>query len=113
MTRSGRQVVAEDSAPHCRWAQGKRPVVGRMLGPLRTAVGDFAFRLTPSGCYLEIIRVGHVRRSLGHYTTSDDAFNALKDRRTGFRAWDALGGETAVTQTSALKRWAKNTQTPN
>jgi hypothetical protein len=43
--------------------------------------------------------------------TSDEAFNALKNRRTGFRAWDALGGETAVTQTSALKRWAKNKQT--
>ena len=81
-----------------------------MLGPLRTAVGDFAFRLTPSGCYLEI-RVGHVRRRLGHNTTSDDAFNALKDRRTGFRAWDALGGETAVIQASALNRWAKNKHT--
>lgn len=108
MTRSGCQIPAEDSAPtHCRRGQAKRPVVGRVLGPLRTSVGDFAFRLAPSGCYLEIV-VGHVRRKLGHYATSDEAFHALKDRRTGFRAWDALGGETAVTQASALKRWAKN-----
>ena len=111
MTRSGCQIAAEDNAPtHSRCDQAKRPVLGRVLGPLRTAVGDFAFRLAPSGCYLEII-VGHVRRRLGHYRTSDEAFHALKDRRTGFRAWDALGGETAVTQTSALKRWAKNKQT--
>ena len=111
MTKNGCQIAAEDNASkHCRYDNAKRPVVGRVLGPLRTAVGDFAFRLAPSGCYLEIV-VGHVRRRLGHYTTCDDAVHALKDRRTGFRAWDALGGETAVTQASALKRWAKNTQT--
>ena len=111
MTKNASQIAAENSAPtYRRCGQAKRPVVGRVLGPLRTAVGDFAFCLAPSGCYLEII-VGHVRRRLGHYTTSDDAFNALKDGRTGFRPWDTLGGETAVTQASALKRWPKNKQT--
>jgi len=111
MTTNGRQIATEaKSSNHRRHDDAQRPVVDRVLGPLRTSVGDFAFRLAPSGCYLEIM-VGHVRRRLGHYGTSDEAFHALKDRRTGFRAWDALGGETAVTQTSALKRWAKNKQT--
>jgi hypothetical protein len=111
MTRNGCQIATEDkSANHCRYDDTHRSVGDRVIAPLRTSVGEFAFQPAQSGCYLEII-VGHVRRELGHYTTSEEAVHALKDRRTGFRAWDALRGKTAVTQASALKRWAKNTQT--
>lgn len=111
MKKNGCQVAAEDkSANHCRYDDAQRPIVDRVIAPLRTSVGEFAFQPAPFGCYLEII-VGHVRRRLGHYTTNEDALHALKDRRTGFRAWDALRGKTAVTQANVLKRWTKNKQT--
>jgi len=110
MTKKGCQIAAEDkSANHYLYDDAQRPIADRVIAPLRTSVGEFAFPPAQSGCYLEII-VGHIRRRLGHYTTSEEAIYALKDRRTGFRAWDALRGKTAVTQANILKTWAKNTQ---
>jgi len=111
MTKKGCQIAAEDkSANHYRYDDTQRPIADQVIVPLRTSVGEFVFQPTQSGCYLEII-VGHIRRKLSHYTTSEEAVHALKDRRTGFRAWDALRGKTAVTQANILKLWAKNTQT--
>ena len=69
---------------------------------LRTSVGEFAMRSSEVGCYLELI-VGHVYRVLGLYKTTDAAREALINRRTGFRTWDALDAGNAKAQTGALE----------
>ena len=93
-------------AKHLRDAAPERSDVDTVIATLRTSVGAFALRPVRFGCYLEII-VGHVRRVLGFYATNEEAVLALRNRRTGFRAWDALQGKTAATQVRALKRWKK------
>ena len=46
-------------------------------------------------------------------TTQNGAvFCALKNGRTDFRQWDALGGKTAANQIGTLSRWNKGEQTP-
>jgi hypothetical protein len=39
-------------------------------------------------------------------------YRALKNGRTGFRTWDALGRKTAANQIGTLSGWNKNEQTP-
>ena len=75
------------------------------------SVGEFVFRQTSLGCYLELV-VGSVRWALGLYGTNEAAVRALKNGRTGFRAWDALGRKIAVNQIGTLSRWNKCEQTP-
>ena len=59
-------------------------------------------RSSEVGCYLELI-VGHVHRVLGLYKTTDAAREALINRRTGFRTWDALDAGNAKAQVGALE----------
>jgi len=79
---------------------------GRKISTLRTSVGEFAFRQTPLGWHLDLI-VGNVRWALGLYGTNEAAIRALKDRRTGFRPWDALKRGTTSAQIRTLTRWDK------
>jgi hypothetical protein len=83
----------------------------KTISTLRTSVGEFAFRQTPLGCHLEL-SVGNVRWTLGLYGTNEAAVRALKNRRTGFRTWDALGRKTTANQIGTLSRWNKGHQTP-
>jgi hypothetical protein len=83
----------------------------KTISSLRTSVGEFVFRQTPLGCYLELV-VGSARWALGLYGTNEAAVRAVKNGRTGFRAWDALERKTAVNQISTLSRWNKRDQTP-
>ena len=93
-------------AKHLPDAAAERSGVDTVIATLRTSVGAFALRRAPFGCYLEII-VGHVRRVLGFYATNEEAVLALRNRRTGFRTWDALQDKTAAMQVRTLKRWEK------
>lgn len=79
------------------------------LPTIRTSVGEFAFRSTQVGCYLELI-VGKLHRVLGLYRTSEAALDALINQRTGLGSWDALVGSAAKSQVAALKQWAPNKQ---
>jgi hypothetical protein len=81
------------------------------ISTLRTSVGEFVFRRTPLGCYLELV-IGSARWALGSYGTNEAAVRALKNGRTGFRTWDALGRRTAANQIGTLSRWNKGEQTP-
>ena len=83
----------------------------KTISTLRTSVGEFVFRPTPLGCYLELV-VGNARWALGLYGTDEAAVRALKNGRTGFRTWDALGHKTAANQIGMLGRWNKGQQTP-
>ena len=83
----------------------------KTISTLRTSVGEFVFRQTPLGCYLEL-SVGHVRWALGLYGTNEAAVRALKNRRTGFRTWDTLERKIAANQIGTLSRWDKGEQTP-
>ena len=83
----------------------------KTISTLRTSVGEFVFRQTPLGCYLELV-AGNARWVLGLFGTDEAAIRALKDGRTGFRTWHALGGKTAANQISRLSRWNKDGQTP-
>jgi hypothetical protein len=47
-----------------------------------------------------------------HRGTNEAAVRALKNGRTGFRTWDALGRKTAANQIGTLSRWNKGEQTP-
>ena len=82
----------------------------KTVSTLRTSVGEFVFRQTPLGCYLELV-VGNVRWALGLFGTNEAAVRALKNGRTGFRTWDALGRKTAANQIGTLSRWNKGEQT--
>ena len=83
----------------------------KTISTLRTSVGEFVFRETPLGCYLELV-VGSVRWALGLYGTNEAAVRALKYGRRGFRTWDALGRKTAANQIGTLSRWNKGEETP-
>jgi hypothetical protein len=83
----------------------------KTISTLRTSVGEFVFRQTPLGCYLEL-SVGNVRWALGLYGTNEAAVRALKNGTTGFRTWDALGRKTAANQIGTLSRWNKGEETP-
>ena len=48
----------------------------KTISTLRTSVGEFVFRQTPLGCYLELV-VGNVRWALGLYGTNEAALRAL------------------------------------
>jgi len=82
----------------------------KMISTLRTSVGEFVFRQTPLGCHLELV-VGEARWALGLYGTNEAAVRALKNGRTGFPTWDALGRRTAANQIGMLSRWNKGEQT--
>lgn len=77
-----------------------RADVTNALPTLRTSVGEFALRPSQVGCYLELI-MGNVHRVLGLYRTTEAAREALINRRTGFRTWDALDAGNARTQVGA------------
>jgi len=83
----------------------------KTIPTLRTSVGEFVFRRTPLGCHLELV-IGNVRWALGLYGTNEAAVRALRNGRTGFRTWDALGRKTAANQIGTLSRWNKSEQTP-
>ena len=83
----------------------------KTMSTLRTSVGEFVFRQTPLGCHLELV-VGEARWALGLYGTNEAAVRALKNGRTGFCTWDALGRKTAANQIGTLSRWNKEEQTP-
>ena len=83
----------------------------KAISTLRTSVGEFVFRRTQLGCYLELV-VGKARWALGLYGTNEAAVRALKNGRTGFRTWDALERKTAANQIGAVSRWNKEEQTP-
>ena len=74
------------------------------------SVGEFVSRQTPLG-YLELV-VGNARWVLGLFGMDEAAIRALKDGRTGFRTWHALGRKTAANQIGTLSRWNKGEQTP-
>jgi hypothetical protein len=76
----------------------------KTISTLRTSVGEFVFRQTPLGCYLELV-VGNVRWAVGLFGTNEAAVRALKNGRTGF-------GKTAANQIGTLSRWNKGEQTP-
>ena len=82
----------------------------KTISTLRTSVEEFVFRQTPLGCYLELV-FGSARWALGLYGTNEAAVRALKNGRTGFRTWDALGRKTAANQIFTLSRWNKAEQT--
>jgi len=82
----------------------------KTVSTLRTSVGEFVFRQTPLGCYLELV-VGNARWALGLFGTNEAAVRALKNGRTGFRTWDALKRKTAANQIGTLSRWNKGEQT--
>lgn len=69
------------------------------LPTIRTSVGEFAFRSTNVGCFLELI-VGEAHRILGLYETNESALEALINQRTGLGSWDALAGSAAKSQIS-------------
>ena len=81
------------------------------ISTLRPSVGEFVFRQTPLGCYLELV-VGNARWILGLFGTNEAAVGELKNGRTGFRTWDALRRKTAANQIGTLSRWNKGEQTP-
>jgi hypothetical protein len=83
----------------------------KTISTLRTSVGEFVFRQTPLGCHLELV-VGDACWAIGLYRTNEAAVRALKNGRTGFRTWDALGRKTAANQIGTLSRWDKGEQTP-
>jgi hypothetical protein len=83
----------------------------KTISTLRTSVGEFVFRKTALGCYLELV-VGNACWALGLYGTNEAAVRALKNGRTGFRTWDALARKTAANQIGTLSRWNKGEQTP-
>ncbi len=83
----------------------------KTISTLRTPVGEFVFRHSPLGCYLELV-VGNARWALGLYGTNEAALRALKNGRTGFRTWDALERQAAASQIGTLSRWNKNEQAP-
>ena len=83
----------------------------KTISTLRTSVGEFVFRQTPLGYYLDLV-VGNVRWARGVFGTNEAAVRALKKGRTGFRTWDALGRKTAANQIGTLSRWNKAGQMP-
>jgi len=83
----------------------------KTISTLRTSLGEFVSRQTPLGCYLEPV-AGIARWVLGLFGTDEAAIRALKNGRTGFRTWDALGDKTAANQIGTLSRWNKDGQTP-
>src|SRR4026208_522664 len=82
----------------------------KTISTLRTSVGEFVFRQSPLGCHLEL-SVGNVRWALGLYGTNEAAVRALKNGRTGFRTWGALGGKGAADQIGTLSRRGKGEAT--
>src|SRR4029453_19129030 len=58
----------------------------KMISTLRTSVGEFVFRQTPLGCYLELV-VGNARWALGLFGTDEAAVRALKNAKEGVRTW--------------------------
>jgi hypothetical protein len=83
----------------------------KTISTLRTSVGEFVFRQTPLGCHLEL-SVGNGRWALGLFGTNEAAVRALKNGRTGFRTWDALGRKTAANQIGTLSRRNKGERAP-
>jgi hypothetical protein len=52
-------------------------------------------------------------RFLDTFVTAElRSIRALKNGRTGFRTWDALGRKTAANQIGTLSRWNKGEDTP-
>jgi hypothetical protein len=92
-----------------RERSNRRKVSSQPDGPieprksLRTSAGEFAFRLVPSGCRLELI-VGAVRRVLGEYETDEAAIQAVRLGHTGCHTWDSLERSAAARQLADPKR---------
>jgi hypothetical protein len=113
ITKSGALLAVQHTAKRNYSEHHSRQIASRnkTISTLRTSVGEFVFRQTPLGCYLELV-VGNARWALGLYGTNEAAVRALKNGRTGFCTWDALGRKTAANQIGTLSRWNKSEQTP-
>jgi hypothetical protein len=113
ITQNGALFAVQHRAVKGNYFQHHRQMVSpnRTISTLRTSVGEFVFRQTPLGCHLELA-VGNARWALGLYGTNEAAVRALKNGRTGFRTWDALGRKTAANQIGTLSRWNKGELTP-
>jgi hypothetical protein len=83
----------------------------KTISTLRTSVGEFVLRQSPLSCCFELV-VGNVHSALGLHATNDAAVRALKNGRTGFRTWDALGRNPSANQTGTLSRWNKAEEMP-
>ena len=113
ITQNGALFAMQHRSAKGNYRQHHHPQIAspnKTTSTLRTSVGEFVFRQTPLGCYLELV-VGNTRWALGLYGTNEAAVRALKNGRTGFRTWDALGGKTAANQIGTLSRWNKGEQT--
>jgi hypothetical protein len=75
-TQTGKKKLFPASSPTDR-----KP--NKAISTLRTSVGEFVFRQTPLGCYLELV-VGNARWALGLFGTNEAAVRALKKRQDGF-----------------------------
>ena len=76
------------------------------IATLRTSVGDFTLHRAEFGWRLEI-KVGKVRQALGEYETDQAAILALRNRHTGFHAWDTMGRNAAAIQIDTPQRWGR------
>ena len=114
ITQNGALFAVQQRSIKSNCSQHRHPQIAspnKTISTLRTSVGEFVFRQTPLGCHLEL-SVGNARWPLGLYGTNEAAVRALKNGRTGFRTWDALGRKTAANQIGTLSRWNKGEQTP-
>ena len=90
--QNGALYAVQQTASKGSWRNRQEPASAdttETLPTVRTSVGEFAIRSAQVGYYLELI-MGNVHRVLGLYKTSEAALEALINRRTGFRTWDAL-----------------------
>jgi hypothetical protein len=90
--KNGAFYAVQQTRSNGSWRNRQEPVGAdstETLPIIRTSAGNFAIRSTQVGCYLELI-MGRVHRVLGLYETTEAALEALINRRTGFRKWDAL-----------------------
>jgi len=114
ITQNGALFAVQHRAVKRNYFQHHHRQIGspnKTISTLRTSVGEFVFRQTPLGCHLELV-VGDARWALGLYGTNEAAVRALRNGRTGFHTWDALGRKTAANQIGMLSRWDKGEQTP-
>jgi hypothetical protein len=101
--QNGALYAVQRTASNGAWRNRQEPAGAETTATLpviRTSVGEFAIRSTQVGCYLELI-MGKVNRVLGLYKTNEAALEALINRRTGFRTWDALETGNAKAQIGA------------
>ena len=90
--QNGALYAVQQTGGNGAWRNRREPASAdttETLSTIRTSAGEFAIRSTQVGCYLELI-IANAHRVLGLYETNEAALEALINRRTGFRTWDAL-----------------------